>query len=48
MDASFARSVEEYLDFCREEGEPPERPASGKFQARISPEDHRRLIRPRS
>jgi predicted HicB family RNase H-like nuclease len=41
----FARSVEDYIEFCREEGQEPEKPTSGKFQVRITPEDHRRLIK---
>ncbi len=41
----FARSVEEYIDFCRDGGDEKEKPASGKFQVRISPDDHRRLIK---
>lgn len=34
-------SVEEYLEFCRERGEEPDRPFSGKFIVRIPPEVHR-------
>ena len=34
-------SVEDYLEFCRERGEEPDRPFSGKFVIRIPPEVHR-------
>ena len=37
-------SVEDYLEFCRERGEEPERPFSGKFIVRIDPELHRQLF----
>ena len=34
-------SIEDYLAFCRERGEQPDKPYSGKFVVRISPELHR-------
>ena len=34
-------SVEDYLEFCRERGEEPDRPFSGKFVVRVPPEVHR-------
>jgi predicted HicB family RNase H-like nuclease len=34
-------SVEDYLQFCQERGEEPDRPFSGKFIVRIPPEIHR-------
>ncbi|MBN2689462.1 MAG: type II toxin-antitoxin system HicB family antitoxin [Gammaproteobacteria bacterium] len=34
-------SVEDYLAFCEERGESPERPFSGRFNVRIEPELHR-------
>lgn len=40
---AFQESVEDYLAFCTERGEEPERPFSGKFTVRISPELHRQL-----
>lgn len=36
-------SVEEYLAFCREAGEEPEKPYSGKFLVRTDPELHRKI-----
>ncbi len=36
-------SVDDYLEFCAERGEEPERPFSGKFSVRMDPELHRKL-----
>jgi predicted HicB family RNase H-like nuclease len=38
---AFRESVEEYLAFCAERGEEPEKPYSGTFTVRIAPELHR-------
>ncbi|MDX2345904.1 MAG: type II toxin-antitoxin system HicB family antitoxin [Legionella sp.] len=38
---AFIDSVKDYLDFCKERNESPEKPFSGKFNLRISPELHR-------
>lgn len=38
---AFIESIEDYLDFCRERGESPERPFSGRFNLRLDPETHR-------
>ena len=38
---ALKESVEDYLEFCRERGEEPDRPFSGKFIVRIPPEVHR-------
>ncbi len=37
-------SVEDYLEFCTERGEQPEKPFSGRFMVQLSPEVHRRVI----
>jgi predicted HicB family RNase H-like nuclease len=39
---AFRDSVDVYLDFCKERGEEPDKPFSGQFVARITPELHRR------
>lgn len=39
---SFRESIDDYLDFCAERGEEPDKPFSGQFVTRISPELHRR------
>lgn len=36
-------SIEDYLDFCRQRGETPDKPFSGQFVTRISPELHRQI-----
>ena len=41
---AFADSVEDYLEFCAELGEAPEKPVSGKFVLRVSPELHRQIV----
>jgi predicted HicB family RNase H-like nuclease len=38
---AFRESVDDYLAFCEERGEEPEKPYSGTFTVRISPELHR-------
>jgi predicted HicB family RNase H-like nuclease len=38
---ALADSVEDYLAFCRERGEEPEKPFSGQFVVRIDPLLHR-------
>lgn len=40
---AFQDSVEDYLAFCAERGEEPEKPYSGKFSVRIPPELHRKI-----
>lgn len=40
---TFAEAVDDYLAFCKEQGEDPDKPFSGNFIVRIQPELHRRL-----
>lgn len=40
---AFAESVEDYLAFCRERGEEPEKPFSGQFVVRTPPPLHKAL-----
>ncbi len=40
---AFKESVEDYLSFCAERNEEPEKPFSGKLSVRISPELHRQI-----
>ena len=40
---AFKESVDDYLDFCRKRGESADKPVSGRFVLRISPELHRKL-----
>ena len=36
-------SVEDYLDFCEQRGEKPDKPYSGRLLIRIDPDLHKRL-----
>jgi predicted HicB family RNase H-like nuclease len=40
---AFEESVDDYLEFCEQRGEDPERPFSGNFTVRISPKLHRQI-----
>src|ERR1043166_2625443 len=40
---ALADSIEDYLDFCRDRGEEPEKPLSGKFVVRLEPALHRAI-----
>jgi predicted HicB family RNase H-like nuclease len=40
---AFRESVDDYLDFCAERGEDPDKPFSGRLMVRIPPDLHRRL-----
>ncbi len=40
---AFHESVDNYLAFCEERGEEPDKPFSGQFVTRISPELHRQI-----
>ena len=37
----FIESIDDYIDFCHTRNETPEKPFSGKFNLRITPELHR-------
>ena len=41
----FAKSIQEYFVFCREQGESPEQPFSGRFVLRVDPAIHRAITR---
>ena len=40
---AFIDSVDDYLDFCKQRGEDPEKPYSGKFVVRVEPELHKNI-----
>jgi predicted HicB family RNase H-like nuclease len=40
---AFQESIEDYLEFCAQRGEEPDRPYSGNFVLRIDPQLHRKL-----
>lgn len=41
---AFQDSVDDYLDFCTELGQEPDKPFSGKLPFRTTPERHRKLF----
>jgi predicted HicB family RNase H-like nuclease len=43
LKTALADSIEDYLEFCKELGQEPEKPFSGRFLVRIDPELHRSL-----
>ncbi|WP_288431648.1 type II toxin-antitoxin system HicB family antitoxin [uncultured Agrobacterium sp.] len=40
---ALAESVEDYISFCRERGEEPEKPFSGQFVVRAEPRLHKAI-----
>ncbi len=40
---AFKESIDDYLEFCLERNESPEKPFSGKFTIRLNPELHREI-----
>jgi predicted HicB family RNase H-like nuclease len=40
---SLKDSIEDYLEFCSERGEEPDKPFSGKLPLRIEPDLHRKI-----
>jgi predicted HicB family RNase H-like nuclease len=38
---AFKDSVDDYLEFCQQRGEEPDKPFSGKFVVRINPQLHK-------
>ena len=43
IETAFRDSVDDYLDWCKERKKEPEKPFSGKFVLRLSPDLHRKL-----
>lgn len=44
LEQSFKDSIDDYLAFCKERGEKPEKPFSGTFNVRLSPDLHAKLV----
>ena len=40
LEREFRTSVDDYIEWCKEDGVEPEKPYSGKFNVRFSPELH--------
>ena len=43
IEKAFRDSVDDYLDLCKESREAPDKPFSGRFVVRVSPEIHRKV-----
>ncbi len=43
LELAFKESIDDYLDFCSERGEEPDKPFSGKLMLRLPPELHRKV-----
>lgn len=41
---AFRESLDDYLEFCAERNEEPEKPFSGKFLVRVDPTLHKKLV----
>lgn len=44
VELAFRESVDDYLEFCEQRGESPDRPFSGRFMLRLPPALHRQLF----
>ena len=44
IERAFKESIDDYISWCNEEGVAPEKPYSGTFNVRISPEMHRQIV----
>jgi predicted HicB family RNase H-like nuclease len=40
---AFRDSIDDYLDYCKERGEQPDKPFSGRLMLRVSPDLHRQV-----
>ena len=45
LKTAFEESIDDYLAFCKQRGEDPNKPFSGQFVTRIPPELHRQVNR---
>lgn len=43
LQQAFRDSIDDYLDFCRERGEDPDKPFTGRLMLRLPTEIHRRV-----
>ena len=43
IEKAFTESIDDYMNWCKQEGVEPEKPYSGKFNLRLSPELHREI-----
>ena len=43
LERAFHDSIDDYLEFCQERGEEPDKPFSGRLMLRLPPELHRKV-----
>lgn len=43
IEQAFRDSVDDYIDFCKERGEKPDKAFGGRFVVRLTPEMHRNI-----
>jgi len=43
IEKAFTESIDDYMNWCKQEGVEAEKPYSGKFNLRLSPELHREI-----
>ena len=43
VEEAFRESIDDYLEFCRERGEQPDKPFSGRLMVRLPPSLHREV-----
>jgi predicted HicB family RNase H-like nuclease len=43
IEKAFKDSIDDYIAWCKEDGVEPEKPYSGKFNVRLSPDLHRQI-----
>jgi predicted HicB family RNase H-like nuclease len=43
VEKAFHDSVDDYIEFCKSRGEDPEKPFSGTFTLRMTPQQHRQI-----
>ena len=41
---AFIDSVEDYIEFCKERGEEPDKPFNGRFTINLPPDLHKKII----
>ena len=42
LEEAFRQSIDDYLEFCEEKGEEPDKPFSGRLMLRLPPNLHRK------
>ena len=43
LEKAFRQSIDDYLEFCEEKGEEPDKPFSGRLMLRLPPNLHRKV-----